>query len=632
MIRYAQTFLRKHSWFVAVFQAGLICFSMILAWLLRFDYSLPDRKTLLYAMPVLVVFRLIAIRQFGLLHGWWKYTGASDILDVLKAVSLGSLAFMPFAHYVVGLRDFPRSVYLLEPVLTTGLLIGVRVLSRLLAETVRQDLASAKKVILIGAGIAAQTVINEIKRPGSGYAVIGCLDDDRSKAKIKLSGVRVLGKIDELPTIVPQYTPDEVLIAIPSASGRQMQRFVEFCERVGVQYRTVPALRDVIHGEIAISQFRHVRIEDLLGRDPVSLDLESVKDQIANHVVMVTGAAGSIGSELCRQILEYQPSTLLCLDQSETGIFYLEQELRRRKVAGSSFFLVADVGDSERIRKILSQHRPEVIFHAAAYKHVPVMEANVAAAVKNNVFALLDLLRVAEEQGCEAFVLISSDKAVNPSSTMGATKRLCELIVSHRQSAKMRSVSVRFGNVLGSSGSVVPILQEQLRNGRALTITHPDMKRFFMTTGEAVSLVLQAFAIGEHGDTLILDMGTPVSIVELARTLIRLSGKREDQVEIQFTGLRPGEKLIEELFYPEEQVCETICPRIKKVKHSFDRWHELDVHLHELRGTLYIDGANPIRAKIKEIIPEYSYWEPPHPVVQEIAKEVARPRRAVVGA
>lgn len=629
MIKYARIFLRKHSWFVAVFQASLICFSLVLAWLLRFDYSLPDRSTLLLALAILIPMRLIAIWRFGLLHGWWKYTGASDVVDVLKAVSIGSIAFVLTVHYLLGLHGFPRSVYVLEPVLTAGLLIGVRVFSRLVAESVRQDIVSASKIMLIGAGVAAQTVIHEIKRPKSGYAVIGCLDDDPSKDGMKIGGVPVLGNVDKLVDMVERYMPDEVLIAVPSASNRQMKRFVEICERAQVKFRTVPALRDVIHGKVAVSQFRNVRVEDLLGRDPVNVDLQSVKDGIANRVVMVTGAAGSIGSELCRQILEYAPAGLLCVDQNETGMFYLERELSLCRKNCPQVFVVADVGDSERMQKLFIEHRPEVVFHAAAYKHVPMMESNVGTAVRNNVFALLDLLQVAGDNGCKGFVLISSDKAVNPTSTMGATKRLGELIISHRHSHKMRCVAVRFGNVLGSCGSVIPVLQEQLRNGRPLTITHPEMKRFFMTIREAVSLVLQAFAIGDQGDVLVLDMGTPVSILELARTLIQLSGKKEDEVEIEFTGVRPGEKLFEELFYPEEVVRDTSCPKIKKARNVLCGWAELETRLDDLRATLYVDGAAPIRAKIKQIIPEYSYYPAE---VCPFPEENREPRKSAMGA
>lgn len=606
MIKYAQALLRKHRWFIASFQAALICSSLILAWLLRFDYSIPDRRVLFEAASILVLLRLIAIWRFGLLHGWWKYTGASDVLDIMKAVTVGSLAFIITTRYVLQLTHFPRSVYLLEPLLTCGLLIGVRVSSRLVAETVRLDLTSAKPILLIGAGVAAQTVINELKRASSGYSVVGCLDDDPSKAHLKLSGVPVLGSVDQLDSVVERYSPDEILIAVPSATGRQMQRFVKICEASAVKFRTVPALRDVIDGKVAINTFREVRVEDLLGRDPVQIDLDAVKNRITNRVIMVTGAAGSIGSELCRQVLEYEPAALLCVDQNETGIFYLERELSRQRNGSRQHFIVADVGDAEQMGKVFSQYAPEVVFHAAAYKHVPVMESNVATAVSNNVFGLLDLLHVADTNGCKSFVFISSDKAVNPTSTMGATKRLGELIISRRPNRGLRAVAVRFGNVLGSSGSVIPVLQEQLRNGLPITITHPEMKRYFMTIREAVSLVLQAFTIGENGDTLVLDMGEPVSIVELAHTLITLSGTRIEDVQIELTGLRPGEKLIEELFYDDEVVYETSCKKIKKARQGSELWDKLELRLDELRQTLYVDCADSIRTKIKEMIPEYS--------------------------
>ncbi len=292
-----------------------------------------------------------------------------------------------------------------------------------------------------------------------------------------------------------------------------------------------------------------MNLEDLLGRDPVQIDLGAVRKRIEGRVVLVTGAAGSIGSELCRQILEYWPATLLCVDQSETGIFYLEQELSKLAAAGKVVFCVADVGDAERVSKIFAGYRPEAVFHAAAYKHVPVMERNVEEAVRNNIFALTGLLEIAEEHGCGSFVVISSDKAVNPTSMMGATKRIGELITASRPNNGMRCVAVRFGNVLGSNGSVVPLFQEQLRKDEVLSITHPDIKRFFMTGREAVSLVLQAFTIGEGGDTLALDMGKPVRILDLARKLIVLSGRSEREVSIRFTGLREGEKLKEELYY-----------------------------------------------------------------------------------
>jgi FlaA1/EpsC-like NDP-sugar epimerase len=510
-------------------------------------------------------------------------------------------------RYGLHVASFPRSVFVLEPVLTAGILIGVRVFSRVLAESVRQDLTASKKVLLIGAGIGAQTVVREIGRPGTEYAPIGYVDDDRSKVGLKIGGIPVLGTVNQIPELLATYPIDEVLIAVPSASSRQMQRFVEVCERAGVKFRTVPALRDVIAQRVSLSDFRDVKVDDLLGRDPVEIDLQSVRSAIQGRTVAVTGAAGSIGSELCRQILEHEPRILLCIDQSETGTFYLDRELSPRRGETELRCHVADAGNRKELEHIFRETRPDAIFHAAAYKHVPLMEKNVPGAVQNNIFGLMTLLEVARESECETFILISSDKAVNPCSVMGATKRVGELIIAHQPTDGMRSLSVRFGNVLGSNGSVIPVLQQQLRKNEPLTVTHPDMKRFFMTIREAVSLVLQASVIGEKGDTLVLDMGQPVPIMELVRTLIKLSGRSEKQVTIQFTGLRQGERLIEELFYRTEEVDLTWCPKIKRARGAPQDWTRLAGRLEELEATQYLKETQSIRAKIKEIVPEYSY-------------------------
>jgi FlaA1/EpsC-like NDP-sugar epimerase len=544
---------------------------------------------------------------FGLLRGWWQYVGIRDGMDVLKAVGTGSVLFWVVTHYLLGLTAFPRTVYILEALLTTGFLVGVRLFFRLLAESVREDISSCKRVILIGAGSAAQTILREIRRTGSGYLAVGCLDDDRSKLGMRVHNVRVLGTVDQLPDVLSSDPVDEVLIAVPSATGIQMRRFVEICNRANISFRTVPALKDIIAGEVIFSQLREVKLEDLLGREPAHIDLDAVRREIAGRTVIVTGAAGSIGSELCRQILDYSPSRLVCLDQSETGLFFLRLELNTKRNGSQVTFCVADINDVDRMSYVLSRFCPEIIFHAAAYKHVPMMESNVQEAVTNNVFALLGLLSLADELGCKSFVLISSDKAVNPTSVMGATKRICELILSSRPPNGMRCVSVRFGNVLGSSGSVIPVLKQQLRNHQPLTITHPDIKRFFMITREAVALVLQAFTIGNHGDILVLDMGEPIRILDLARNLIRLTGKFEHEIEIQFTGLREGEKLVEELFYRDEKVFHTSCDKIRRTSGPLKDWTGLSHQLEELRASMSVDGAAPIRAKIKEIVPEYFF-------------------------
>jgi FlaA1/EpsC-like NDP-sugar epimerase len=602
----AKTLLARNAWFIGAFQALLTLTSLVLAWLLQFDFTLPDRFLLLTLAPLLILIRVAFIARFGLLHGWWRYTGLSDALDVVKAVFAGSLVFILATRYLLRILSFPPAVYALEPLLTAGALIGVRGLSRVLAESFRQDFTASTRVLLIGAGVGAQTVAREIRRPESRYSPVGYVDDDCSKVGLKIEGIPVLGVVDRIPELVVSYAIDEVLIAVPSATSKQMQRFVDVCERAHVKFRTVPALRDVIAQRMNLSDFRQVQLEDLLGREPVKIDLASVRASIYGRSIMVTGAAGSIGSELCRQILDFEPRSLICVDQNETGMFFLQQELLRHNRGSAIRFQVADVRDRRGMESIVDDDEPETIFHAAAYKHVPMMEANICEAVQNNVFGLLNLLEVASETGCSTFILISSDKAVNPCSVMGATKRICELIIAHQPANGMRCLSVRFGNVLGSNGSVVPVLREQLRKNEALTITHPDMTRFFMTIHEAVSLVLQASLIGEQGDTLVLEMGRPVSILELARTLIRLSGKNEKDVPIQFTGLRQGERLTEELFYEAEEVSRTPFQNIKKAHGACQDWAKLSRNLEELRAPLFSGTPAQTLAGIKRIVPEYS--------------------------
>lgn len=619
--RLALFLLGRRTLFIALFQALLVLSALILSWLLRFDFSLPDRPLLLSAAAILILIRLGVFAWFNLFRGWWRYTGVSDVVDIVKAVAVGSLLFWGLLRYLLEVSSFPRSVYILEAILTAGALASVRLFSRVLSESMREDLKTSRKVVLIGAGHAAQTVIREIKGAGSGYIPVACVDDDRSKLGIKLNGVPVVGTVDQLPHLAEQVGVDEVLIAVPSATGAQMRKFVEICERARVKFKTVPSLCEIIAGKVSVNEVRDVDLEDLLGREPIRVDLEAVRKRIKGRGVIVTGAAGSIGSELCRQILDYGPRKLICVDQSETGVFYLRQELSSHQNGAQVIFCVADVRDRKAMLRIWKEYAPQHLFHAAAYKHVPIMESNVHEAVSNNVFALLDLLEVAEDAGCESFVLISSDKAVNPTSVMGATKRIGELILSSRPANGMRCTSVRFGNVLGSSGSVVPVLQEQLRKNQPLTVTHPDIKRFFMTTHEAVALVLQAFAIGDHGDTLVLDMGEPIRIMDLAKNLIRLSGKSEDEVPINITGLREGEKLHEELFYSDERMQPTPHQKIKRAQTASNGWSLLRQQLERLRTSMSQNGSESIRAQLKEIVPEFACPQSSVPESREESKD-----------
>jgi FlaA1/EpsC-like NDP-sugar epimerase len=386
-----------------------------------------------------------------------------------------------------------------------------------------------------------------------------------------------------------------------------MRRIAECCHASGVKFRTIPGLSDLINGTVTVSQLREVRLEDLLGRDAIRLEPDPVRWHFAGRVVMVTGAAGSIGSELCEQILRYQPGRLVCVDQDESGLFFLEKRLQHHEAAARTDYYVADVADVMRMRGILETRGVEVILHAAAYKHVPMMESNVGEAVRNNIFGLMSLLDVAERCRVQAFLLISSDKAVNPTNVMGCTKRVCELIMAARPSSSMRCISVRFGNVLGSQGSVVPVLQQQILNDHRVTVTHPEITRFFMTIPEAVSLVLQAFMVGAHGEILVLDMGEPVRILDLARTMIRQLGKSEDEIEIVYIGLRKGEKLYEELFYASETAMPTECPKVMRTRGKLMRWSDLHEHLKVLEGLIYGAADTALRARLKLIVPEYSY-------------------------
>jgi FlaA1/EpsC-like NDP-sugar epimerase len=596
--------LRCRSVLVLLAQVALILCSLVLAWLLRFEFRLPNPDVLWAAAPLLIVVRLMLMPFFNLTHGWWRYTGLNDVLDILKAIATGSIVFLLLLRYCMGVKAFPLSVYALEALLSFTLLTGIRIFSRLLVENVRQDSAS-KRLLLVGAGRAAQMIIRETQEMESGYQVIGCVDDNPLKAGLRVLGVPVLGPVSKLAEIVTQQRIDEVLIAIPSASQVEMRRLVALCKQSTATFRTVPALAELIAGRVTLQQVREISLADLLGRIPVDLDLEAVREHIRDRVVMVTGAAGSIGSELCRQIITFKPKLLVCLDQNETGIFHLQHQLTQGEMDERKIFCVADFCNPERMRKIFLAHDVDIVFHAAAYKHVPVMEANVEEAVSNNVFGLLALLNVAQESKCSTFVMISSDKAVNPTNVMGCTKRLGELILAAWPGDRLRCVSVRFGNVLGSNGSVIPLFQEQIRQNQPITITHPEITRFFMTISEAVSLVLQAFAIGRNRDILVLDMGEPVRVAELAKTLARLSGKARQEFKI--IGLRPGEKLFEELFYGDERVFPSACQKIACTESKKLGWPALKRALDELYVAVSQGERDSILARLQRIVPQFSY-------------------------
>ncbi len=568
--------ITRHRIWQLVVDAGLAAAAWYLAFRLRFDPRIPPYYDTLFNRTIwmVILIQVAVFVVFGFYNRWWRYVSTRDMWGAARGVTVACLVssfVVYFANPVHQVR-LPRSVAIMDWVLLLAFVAGARMLARTLMErpTARGLVARGKEVIVVGAGDAAQLIVKEMLRsPSLGYTPIGFVDDDPRKKNLRLHNVRVLGTTLELPRLLHDNRPDEVLIAIPSASGEVRQRVVDITRKTSVPVKTLPGIYELISGEADLAgQIRPVQVEDVLGREPVEVDLPAVAAYLADATVLVTGAGGSIGSELCRQIARIGCRRLILVDQGETPLFEIERELVSERGFAPSVPVLADAGNRERMRRVFERYTPSVVFHAAAYKHVPLMEANPLESVRNNTLATKVMAEVAAEFGVERFVLVSTDKAVNPKTVMGQSKALCEWIVEAygAREGPTRFVAVRFGNVLGSSGSVIPIFRRQIERGGPVGVTHPEMSRFFMTIPEAVSLVVQAGSIGRSGHVFVLDMGEPVSILELARNMIRLSGKEPDRdIAIEFTGVRPGEKLHEELWGGGETVGPTLHPKILAV-------------------------------------------------------------------
>ena len=555
---------RHRLWQVAV-DGALVALAWILSWYIRFD-ARPryyDRYLEWDVVLLVVVVMLPIFVAFGFYNRWWRYVSTQDMWGVLRGVVTAVVA----AFLVFALLDFhpaavPRGIWIVDLLLVLAFVMGVRLLARTLIErpTARSIVARGKEVLVVGAGDAAQLILREIQRnPSIGYTPIGLVDDDPRKKNLRLHGIRVLGTTDELPELIRERKPDELLIAIPSASGDVRERIVEMARAERVPVKTLPGLHELITGDLNLAgQIRPVEVEDLLGREPVETDLAFIAGYLSDEVVLVTGAGGSIGSELCRQIARMGPTRLVLVDNSEPALFEIERELVSERDFHATAAVLADAGNAAKMRQVFEKYRPAVVFHAAAYKHVPLLEANPLEAVRNNTLVTRTVADLSVEFGAKRFVLVSTDKAVNAKTLMGQSKAVCEWIVEswgHREDASTNFCGVRFGNVLGSSGSVIPIFRKQIARGGPVTVTHAEMTRFFMTIPEAVQLILSAGAIGGRGQVYVLDMGEPVRITDLAETMIRLSGKEPGtDVAIEFIGARPGEKLHEELWSDSETV------------------------------------------------------------------------------
>jgi FlaA1/EpsC-like NDP-sugar epimerase len=596
--------------FVSSIEASISVVSVLLAFLLRFDLSIPDFfwphvvSAILIGLPVKLFFSI----AFGVHHHSFRYVSMQDFarLMLLQLLSTG----VGSAIISVGVPGFPRSIYFLQFLTSIILSGGARAGAMLLGEYVvrRRAKRDRKRVVVYGAGAAGVSLLREIRNNSTlAYEVTGFVDDQVGGKGLLIHGTRVLGKGSDLPAIVKRSDIEMALIAIPSASGSQMIEILENCRRAGIRFLTIPSLGEMMGEPGLVRQLRDVAVEDLLGRTAVRLEQDKIGARHAGRVVLVTGAAGSIGSELCRQIARFRPNRIVGFEMAESALFELQQELARNYPDLDFFAEIGSIQNTQRLAEVFDRHRPSIVYHAAAYKHVPMMEEHVFEAVENNVFGTLNVALAAGRYQVEDFVMISSDKAVRPTNVMGTTKRMAEMIIRSLKMGSTKYVSVRFGNVLGSNGSVVPIFKGQIARGGPVTVTHPEMRRYFMTIPEASQLVLQSATMGKGGEIFVLDMGEPVRILDLARNLILLSGLRPDHdIKIEFSGIRPGEKLYEELSALDENVVPTYHEKIKIFEGASPSWHWMERELSQLQRLCAMRKFDELMVMMKSMVPEYN--------------------------
>ncbi len=589
--------------------------SVWLAFMARFDGNIPAQyDSFIVRIIVLAVIFIIPVFYSQKLYSFsWSYVGASELVSLFKATTISFLflsAAIFISHYFPHFLNFPRSTifisYLLVFIFCSALRLAKKVYFQIKGFA---GLASKERTLIVGAGDAGEQILRNILSMKAGiYFPVGFVDDSPMKQNIKIHGVRVLGKISDIPDIVGAHDIKQVVVALPSANNKIIKDAVELARKSGVRkIKIAPPLGEIIRGEVSLKNLKDVDADDLLGRDAIALDKKQIENFIKDKAVLITGAAGSIGGELSRQIAKFSPSLLLLLDQDETGIFNISEEIKDKFPRLGIRPFVADITDNNKINIIFKEFGPKIVFHAAAYKHVPLMEADCYEAVKNNIFGTKTLVDASLKYHIEKFVFISTDKAVNPTSVMGATKRIGEMICqAYNQENKTKFISVRFGNVLNSRGSVIPTFREQIRKGGPVQVTHPDMKRYFMLTSEACLLVMQAGAMGQGGEVFVLDMGKPVKILDLAKEMIRLSGFKPDKdIAIVFSGIRPGEKLFEEILTAEEGIVSTQHEKIFVAKLSFPYDHSFTDAFEELERAVMDHHQEDIIGVMKKILPTY---------------------------
>jgi len=617
--------ISKNLFILILADIVLLAIAYCLAYIVRFEAHVGANELLVIKQTIVPILlcKLAVFYFFNLYRGMWRYTGIVDLLNVIKAVAVSSAIIITVILMFSRFQGFSRSIFIIDALFSLILIAGIRLAIRCLLSTTTFSLKKNgingneyKKMIIIGAGDAGEKLVREIyDNPKMKYRVVGFVDDDKNKDGKQIHGIKVLGNVNDLKEIVKNKGVDEILIAAPSAVGKDMRRIVEICDATKIPYKTLPGMGEIIDGKISIKAIRDVSYKDLLGRHPVQLENDKISDFLKDKCVLITGAGGSIGSELCRQICKYGPSLVVLFDAGESNLYSIQMELKHVVTYIKYRAVLGRIQDKALVDDVFQKYKPDIVFHAAAYKHVPLVERNPWEAVYSNIVGTNTLVKAAIAHKVDRFVLVSTDKAVRPTNIMGASKRITEKILQFYSSGSTKFIAVRFGNVIGSSGSVIPLFRHQIEKGGPLTITHPEITRFFMIIEEAAQLILQAFTMGEGGEIFILEMGTPVKIVDMARDMIRLSGKEPDtDIEIKFIGLRPGEKLYEELITEGEGIVKTGHEKILVLQNVISaqdsksqdlRSNCLDEKIKELKVLADAHDAKGIKKKMKEIVPEY---------------------------
>lgn len=623
-------FLKSNFVFILAVDIILVAFSWYFSHLLRFNFSIPDDNFNAFQriLPLIIGIKILIFYVSDLYQGMWRYTSLTELVNISKACSFASFVIILMILFVHGFAGFPRSMFIIDWFLTLLLISGNRIAIRLYFWLGVGDESSrfigkgffprffkhgraGKKLLIIGAGDCGEKIFREIHDNFYlGYEVVGFIDDDPSKANLKIHGIPVVGNTDEIQFFVNKMNIEELLIAIPSASSAKMRTIVGCCEESGIPFKTVPGMGELINGKVTVKAIRDVAYKDLLGRETVKLDEESIGKYLKGKRVLITGAGGSIGSELCRQVCRYTPESIILYERAESPLFEIELELKDNFQYIKIIPRLADILDIQQLKNAFHEERPHVVFHAAAYKHVPMLEIQPWEAMTNNILGTRNIIEEAKAFQVERFVFVSTDKAVRPANVMGASKRIAELFVQAQNGCGLSNtqfMTVRFGNVVGSVGSVVPLFRKQIEKGGPVTVTHPEITRYFMTIPEACQLILQASSMGKGGEIFILEMGIPIKIADMAKDLIRLSGFEPDvDVKIEYIGLRPGEKLSEELITEEEGIVQTSHEKIMVVQGPVCDIELINGKVDQLLELAVKQDGEEIKRTLKEILPEYT--------------------------